>query len=322
MIEHPLVSIVMPVYKVEKYIQESVKSVLRQTYSNIELIVVDDGTPDSSIQIAESILSLSNITFQIIHQENAGLGYARNAGMDRASGKWVMFLDSDDMISDNAIEHLVVAGEKETADLVFSSYNEIYESDDAIRICKQGNISLFSAEEIQTSFLKRKNIVLAPGTLYRKKILDSNRLRFEKVPWSEDQHFIWRVLLYINKAVFIEEPLYQYLRHNGSIMDVTKISAMIDSYSAISKLESYYNANNRIGRYIVARWVMGTLNSATIMVDYSDWKVLSKAIELRKHFRLLLKFPDIKVKANALLGVIWPYLYFLLNKKRKHRGQP
>lgn len=320
MIGKPLVSIVMPVYKVEKYIEDSINSVFRQSYKNIELIIVDDGSPDKSIQIAERLLLLSDIKYEIVRQENAGLGDARNTGMKIATGKWITFLDSDDMLSDNAIEHLVGVGEKESADLVFSSYNEIYQANDVIRICKQGDIKRFTAEEIQMAFLKRKNVVLAPGTLYRKEMLESYKLSFEKIPWSEDQHFVWRVLYHVDKAVFLDEPHYQYLRHSGSIMDATKITAMIESYSVISELELYYHDNNRIGRYIVARWVMGTLNSATIMADYSDWKVLSEEIELKKYFRLLLKFPDIKVQVNALLGVIWPHLYFLLNRKRKHRG--
>ena len=97
MIGKPLVAIVMPVYKVEKYIEDSINFVFRQSYKNIELIIVDDGSPDKSIQIAERLLLLSDIKYEIVRQENAGLGDARNTGMKIATGKWITFLDSDDM---------------------------------------------------------------------------------------------------------------------------------------------------------------------------------------------------------------------------------
>jgi glycosyltransferase involved in cell wall biosynthesis len=290
---------------------------LRQTYKNIELIIVDDGSPDRSVDIAEQLLSSSKITYQIIKQENAGQGRARNTGMAAASGKWILFLDSDDMIADNTIEHLVSTGEAQKADLVFSDYSEITQAEEAIHSCKKGELITFASDKLQQAFLKRDNVVLAPGTLYRKQMLDDNGLKFEKIPWSEDQHFMWRVLYHIEKAVYVKEPLYQYLRHSGSIMSATKIDAMIKSYPAICELETYYGDETYTGSFIVSRWVMGTLNSAAVMVEYSLWRELAKTINMKKHFFKLVKFPDIRVKILALLGLGSPKCYFALNRKRK-----
>jgi glycosyltransferase involved in cell wall biosynthesis len=317
MMESAVVSVIMPVYKVEKYISDSIQSVLRQTYKNIELIIVDDGSPDRSVDIAKQLLASSKMRYQIIRQENAGQGYARNTGMAAATGAWILFLDSDDLISDNAIEHLVSAGETQKADLVFSDYIEITQAEEAIHSCKKGEQLTVSSENIQQAFLKRNNVVLAPGTLYRKQMLDDNGLKFEKIPWSEDQHFVWRVLYCIDKAVYVKEPLYQYLRHSGSIMSATKIDAMIKSYPAICELESYYGKNTQTGSFIVSRWVMGTLNSAAVMVEYTLWRKLAKTINMKKHFFRLLKFPDIRVRILALLGLGAPKRYFVLNRKRK-----
>ena len=256
-----MVSIIMPVYNVECYIRDSIESVLRQTYENIELIIVDDGSVDNSICLVEQILSSSHIIYRIIKQKNAGQGEARNTGMRYSSGKWIYFLDADDIIADNTIKSLVEAGEMKNLDLVFSLFKEIYCLDEVRRRCKKGVLKIFNAEELQLEFLKRNYVVLAPGTLYRKSILEQNGLFYEKIPWSEDQQFIWRVLCHIEKAGFLDESLYHYLRHSGSIMSATKAKAMIESYSVICGLEKYYKENETIGKYIVARWVMGTLNA-------------------------------------------------------------
>ena len=314
------VSIVMPVYNVESYIRDSVKSVLRQTYKNIELIIVDDGSLDNSILYAEQILSASDFSYRIVKQKNAGQGEARNTGMHYSSGKWIYFLDSDDIIADNAIERLVEVGEKQKVDLVFSRYKEIHCLEDVERRCKKSVLKIFNAEELQLEFLQRNHVILAPGTLYKKEILEINGLFYEKIPWSEDQQFVWRVLYYIHTAGFVEEFLYYYLRHGGSIMSSTKVTAMIESYPAICELTKYYEKNKIIGKYIVARWVMGTLNSATIMVKFNEWKELAKNIEFKKNFLTLLKFPDLKVRVFALLGLSSPSLYYFINKKRKSRG--
>jgi glycosyltransferase involved in cell wall biosynthesis len=311
----PMVTIIMPVYNVEKYIEDSIQSVIRQTYKNIELIIVDDGSQDNSICIAEQILKSSNITYRTIKQENAGLGWARNTGIENALGKWLLFLDSDDMISDNAIEHMVAAGEANSTDLVFSDFNGIQIAKEAIRKCEKGEIACLTREEIQQEFLKRNIVILAPGTLYRKQFLDDENLRFEKIPWSEDQHFIWRVLHHIN----VKEPLYQYLRRSGSIMSASKTRAMADSYGAICGLQSYYADNDDIFSFIVPRWVMGTMNSAALLASLSEWRTLWRQVEGNKNFRILLHFPDTKVKIAAMIASISPTIYYLLVKKKRRK---
>lgn len=313
------VSIVMPVYNVESYIKDSIESVLRQTYKNIELIIVDDGSVDNSIFLAEQILSVSNLSYRIIKQKHGGQGKARNTGMNYSSGEWIYFLDSDDIIADNTIERLVEVGEMKKLDLVFSLFKEIHCLEEVERRYKKGDLKILNAKELQLEFLKRNYVVLAPGTLYKKELLELNGLFYEKIPWSEDQQFIWRVLYNIQTAGFLKEPLYHYLCHSGSVMSVTKVNAMIKSYPAICRLKEYYKENKIVGRYIVARWVMGTLNSATIMVEFCEWKELARNMEFKKNFSILLKFPDVKVRIFALLGLFSPFLYYFINKKRKSR---
>ena len=121
--KQPLVSIIIPVYQVEKYIGNTIKSVLRQTYKNIEIILVDDGSTDESITNALAEVEREHFTeYKLVRQENKGLGEARNTGVDYANGEWIVFLDSDDTIQKDAIEKLLKNAISNSCDWVFHHF--------------------------------------------------------------------------------------------------------------------------------------------------------------------------------------------------------
>jgi len=316
MMNKPLVSIIIPIYKVEKYITATIQSVIDQTYDNIELILVDDGTPDKSAEIAEETLSKNQFLYQIIHQENAGLGMARNAGLDVAKGDWVFFLDSDDLIVPSAIEHMVRASQEDNVDIVFSDYHVFFSSTPKLPSCQFGKRVFFSQQELQLSFLLRTVVILAPGTLYRRQFLVDYELRFENIPWSEDQFFIWRMLRYISKAIYLREPLYQYRRRDGSIMTSSTADKMLSSYQKICYLQDVYVNETPIGRLLVPRWVMGTINAASGLMCFDEWERLLVQIDSDKHFRWLLKFPQARVKILSCIGLFSHHLYYVIVKRR------
>ncbi len=121
----PKISIVIPVYKVEKYIGVCIESVQNQTLKDIELILVDDGSPDKSGEICDQYASKDD-RIKVIHKKNGGVGQARNDGLDLATGEWIIFCDSDDWLETNALEELVKSGEKSQADIVFGDVNLVY----------------------------------------------------------------------------------------------------------------------------------------------------------------------------------------------------
>ena len=122
-----LVTIVVPVYKVEKYIDKCINSILSQTYKNLEIILVDDGSPDDCGKICDRYAKLDT-RINVIHKENGGLSDARNAGNDVAKGKFISFIDSDDYIEPEYIEILYKAIKKDETDIAISSHKVIYES--------------------------------------------------------------------------------------------------------------------------------------------------------------------------------------------------
>lgn len=313
-VQEPLISIIIPIYKVEPYIANCIQSVVEQTYSNLEIILVDDGSPDNSTDIAENVLKNNGKNYIVIHQENKGLGEARNSGLNKANGEWVYFLDSDDMIVPETIEHLVAATKRET-DFVFSNYRIITDKAEAYGKFAKADAIYYNAEIIRKEFLLRKKIILAPGTLYRKDFLDRNKLRFEKIPWSEDQQFMFRLLRIADKIGYVEEPLYQYLQRAGSIMNATEPQKILEGYKAILQVASTFENDSLFGKFIAARWVMGSLNSAARMYDFNVWQTLYQDLDGKKWLKKLLKFPDIKVKTLSLVGVVSPKLYYKTNRR-------
>lgn len=123
-----LISIIVPVYKVEEYIDECVKSLINQTYNNIEIVLVDDGSPDKCGNICENYKRTDN-RIVVLHKENGGLSDARNAGMRIAKGKYFVFVDSDDFVSNNYIEILYDIIKKNNADIGFASLTRFFDND-------------------------------------------------------------------------------------------------------------------------------------------------------------------------------------------------
>ncbi|MFI3163934.1 MAG: glycosyltransferase family A protein [Bacillota bacterium] len=302
-----LVSIIMPVYQVENYIKRSIQSAINQTYKNIEIIVVDDGTKDDSMSVAISELKQAAINSRIIKQENMGIGVARNTGLTASNGEYVYFLDSDDIMEYNAIELLVGSISKNIADFVFSDFGNLEE-------CGNKNIqyTVYEKDDLQRAFLLRDKVVLAPGTLYKRKFLIENELYFAKIPWSEDQHFVWRVLNKMDKAIYINQKLYRYIKRENSIMTSTKMDKIVQGYEEIKKLNLIYDQDSLVGQFLVPRWVIGTLNASSKILEYKDWKRLCQSLDSRKMFIRLLKIPQYKTKLLAFVGVISAKLYYKL----------
>ncbi len=312
----PLVSIVIPVYNVEKYIAESLMSVVSQTYKNIELILIDDGSEDNSVEIAKEILFKSGFPFKIISQSNEGVSSARNAGIKNSNGDWIVFFDSDDIMLPHAVEHLVASICDESVDMVFSGFSVVHSFEDIVYDIPDGKKRKMPAYKLQNEFLTRKSVILVAGTLFKKSVIFQKNIFFDKMPWSEDQHFIWRYLSFAENAVFLDEALYLYFRRENSIMTLPDIQKMIVSYEKICELPDYLRANKTVSDFLVQRWVLGTLNSTAKTTDYESFEKLFYALDGKNTLKKMLNFPSFKVKALSALGIISKKMMFCSVKLR------
>ena len=208
-----LVSVIMPVYNVEKYIAKCVQSVLNQTYKNFELLVIDDGSPDGSIKVVEAY---NDPRIKIFRKTNGGLSDARNFGLERASGDYIYFIDSDDWVEPTLLKESVSVMETEVLDLVIFGY--INDKEDIEGKLLHSKACL----PTDTTFLREcghlkidkahfRLLGYAWNKVYRKSFLDRYCLRFEKgTSLVEDILFNSTLLAKINKIRFIGKSLYHY----------------------------------------------------------------------------------------------------------------
>lgn len=224
-----LVSVVLPIYNVEKYLAKCLESVTEQTYRELEIICINDGSPDGSENIVRSFMEKDE-RIRLINQKNQGLSGARNTGIENASGEYIMFLDSDDWINPETIETALAEIKKENAQLVMWSYIREFPqasapknvfNDDRIVFEGDGKVSLHrrmagltGAELSDPS--NADSAVTAWGKLYKTERIKNCRFVDTKIIGTEDALFSLQALCYIDKAVFINRHFNHYRKDNDT----------------------------------------------------------------------------------------------------------
>lgn len=215
--DKPLVSVIVPVYKVEQYLDRCVTSLLTQTYSDFELILVDDGSPDRCGAICDSYADRDG-RVQVIHQKNKGLSGARNSGVAVAKGEYICFVDSDDMVARDYIEVLLSCIRDTGADVVECGRIDVY--DDMIPSCQRGDKDerLYSAKDgLKMLILNNGFSQTVWNKMYRKSALSD--VSFPEGKLHEDEFFTWKVVAGAKKVAVVKWPLYYYFHREGSIME-------------------------------------------------------------------------------------------------------
>ena len=209
-----MISVIVPVYNASKYINDCIDSILNQTYKDFELILINDGSSDNSLNIIEKYKEQDN-RIKVFSQENKGVSYTRNRGIDIAKGNYLMFIDSDDWIEINALEKMLEIIEKYNADVARCNYFVNYENKEII-----GNDFFEKEEIVYNKKLLREKII--PALLCNKmksfsclyliktNVMKNSIYYNEKICMLEDQIVCLKILAKINKCVFTEEPLYHY----------------------------------------------------------------------------------------------------------------
>ncbi len=211
----PLISVVVPVYNVEKYLNECVDSILAQTYENLEIILVDDGSPDRCPQICDEYAA-AHANVRVVHKQNGGLSSARNAGLEAATGAWIMFVDSDDIILPEMLTDLMAEAQAHNYDIVGSNLAS-YQGKRRIMHYVSKRCE-FSGNEILCAFLL-KNIDLSSCTkIYRREIIGDARFPLNRR--SEDFPFLVEVYGKQPRAAYLPVGYYQYRSTPGSITNV------------------------------------------------------------------------------------------------------
>lgn len=232
----PEVSIIIPVYKTEKYLAKCVDSVLAQTYSDFECILVEDGSPDSCSEICDEY-AVKDLRIRVIHQKNSGVAVARNTGLDNALGSWIMFIDSDDWIEPDLLETAVFAAEEHDADIVQWNY---------IPFGSERHILKY--EPIREGWLevsKEKPLPWWMGMcwsrLYSADLIHSYSLRFpENIRLCEDTQFSYSAIAYADKIWCVENKLYHYLCRDDSALHTADRAKIEDKIQVLKNMEQLF----------------------------------------------------------------------------------
>lgn len=275
------ITVIVPVYKVEHYLDRCVKSILAQSFPDFDLVLVDDGSPDTCPQLCDAY-EQEDSRIVVIHKRNGGLSDARNAGIDWAmehsDSEWLAFVDSDDYLHPEYLRKLYDAAICESADLVICDYVKV---DDQERIIDNNHaFPAFSLED-KTALFSRLfsnwRIVPAWNKLYHKHIFRKLRFAFGKI--HEDEFAIHHVLFNCEKAVTIRDGLYYYRARNNSIMATETVHSRLDGLEAFTERLEFLDGHH-------------VMNSSSLPFDYLyDFQLLKKSMtrEERKRYRALIK---------------------------------
>ena len=233
------ITVIVPVYNVENYLRKCLNSIMAQTYKNIEIVVVNDGSTDTSGEICKEFSGMDHRIIYI-EQENAGLSAARNTGLNNMSGGYVTFVDSDDWIEQDYIETLYKKIVEYQADIAVGNYYSYNEDEETYYFHIYGdsyyekvydNVSIFE-NLYESQEMKSFALISACGKLYKAKLFDY--LRFDKGKLGEDGYFNQKMYLSVNKVVYLNKGLYAYRQRSGSITNTWTekwMHALVDAMS-------------------------------------------------------------------------------------------
>jgi len=250
------VTIVVPCYNVDEYIEKCAKSIIAQTYKKLEILFVDDGSVDKTGEILDE---LNDNRVEVMHINNGGLSNARNIGIEKASGKYICFIDGDDYIEQNYVEKLLTAALKADADIVACGFCDVDESGRIIKKHSKvdGELTLSGRRAVE-DYLSTKNTVysMAWNKIYKTELFKSNDIKYPVGRLHEDEYTTYKLYYYSKKVAFTPEILYCYLQRKGSIMNKKfSIVNLEDVLYQIEDLKIFAKDNNfeqEESRYIEA----------------------------------------------------------------------
>lgn len=222
---NPLISIIVPTYNVEKYIRTCIESILAQTYRNVEVIIVNDGSTDQSLAVISDLIC-SHHNVKVINQKNQGLSVARNTGIDVATGKYITFVDADDKIMPGFVSSLYQIADKTGADIVRGSFRD-FNGNIPKDWVPDFNVPTNCGTIVLDQFLSSHISFVVWSSIYRLDFINSNHIRFTPGILLEDIDFTTRAYMLAKLVATSPEPNYAYRIHRqGSILTTNNVQKM------------------------------------------------------------------------------------------------
>ncbi len=238
-----LVSVVVPVYNVEPYLDRCINSIVNQTYKNLEIILVDDGSPDKCPEICDE-WAKNDERIKVIHQKNSGLSGARNKGIESSIGKYICFVDSDDYVNENFVSCLYSSITENKSDISICGYKEKYPNSETDFSYENGE-GIISKEDLFRSILSNEQMGnFFANKMFIRELFDS--IRFPVGKFYEDIYTFYKVAYLAEKIYVINNILYTYIRRQNSTTNIINKKALYDENEAISMRNSFIKEHYKI----------------------------------------------------------------------------
>lgn len=315
------VSVIVPIYNAEKYISECIESITCQTYKNLEIILINDGSLDNSIKICKQYAK-NDDRIKLRDGENHGVSYARNKGIEEATGEYIIFIDSDDIIKENYIDILIKEINSDiNLDLAVCTYEEISLNERSIFKLSSSDMSLLTGTLKKDYYLIKDFLNTPWGKLYKLNIIKKYNIMFpNEHSIGEDQIFNYKYFLHVKKYRFINEAIYLYMHRDN--ISLTKIKNKESFYSDLFnfKLKKSFLEKMNIKEIdeILSEWAILLVNKYVFISDEkNNYKNFKDRVKKIKEIFSSIKVWDFKIK--KVLSVIFfkynMFLPFYLNGK-------
>jgi glycosyltransferase involved in cell wall biosynthesis len=302
------VTIIVPVYNVEKYLKKCLDSLINQTYKNLEIIVIDDGSTDSSGKICDEY-SANDDRIIVIHQKNSGCSVARNNGLDRVTGSYLTFVDSDDYLEENAIERFIEIAIKEKADMVIGEATTFFSQ--GISYLPKFDNEKLNTEELKEAILNDRIGSHVITKFYKRELW--NNIRFPLDLIYEDFYIMPSICFNAQKIIYKCEPLYWYNRMNET--SLTSLKNDFNAWHRYSKFKGYcehLRIAELIGKNDIAKWAEKKALHEIVKAfsrNYGEYYLVSNVVEDMKKY--LLNHSDIIKKLSFKDRVlVWSILNY------------
>jgi glycosyltransferase involved in cell wall biosynthesis len=293
------ISVIVPVYNVEKYLRKCVDSILAQTHKNIEIILVDDGSEDGSAQICEEYAGLENVKF--IRKKNGGVASARNAGLAAVTGDYIHFVDSDDWMEPNMYEELLKAGEEHGADYVSCSCFLDYENgEQGVKGYNDAQVRFMTVNECFERYLKSEFFLTVWGRVCKREVCAGVKFPERDITYfNEDGLIAIPTLLNAGKIAYLGLPLYHYYQRNDE-------DSIVRGKVTLPKIRSWFLLFDHWFAYSKAQ---GGIFDGLLMAKYKD--------VVKKFARFISKKTKIPIPARLLSLLPYSLVSFIIKSAVK-----
>lgn len=311
----PKVSIIVPAYNVEKYIEKSLLSIINQTFNDYELIIINDGSTDNTKSIIKDVLRDKNINWKLIDKENGGVSSARNEGITESRGEKILFIDPDDVVAPNFVEILYNNSVTYNANISICGSKFIKNLDEK-KFDSRNQVQLFSRGDMLKHFLYRDISFLVVTMLIDKNILIENNITFnEKIHFSEDQIFMWDIIENSNEVVYTNDQLYGYYLRENSTMTSSSKKKILNSYPLVAERLVKLKDCGEALKYALPRWKVGALYTSARILNYNDFLTIEEEMRGGIIFKELKGFKDIKALILSCVLKVSKKLFYTIARK-------